>query len=400
MKMTKWLRQYILLVLRIGKAVRSKTNDILYDFYGPHQLEEQVANEGVWSAEELRRQTSELIDGLPFQGFDLHRAAYLSKQLTALETICRRLEGEKLSLKEAALHYFGLDIQWISEAIFEEALTLYEKALPGKGSIQERLVHYRKHYEIPKEKSYLLPELMQRAVKETRKRTNNIIQLPNDDQVELCPINDKPVKAMAQYLGNHRSTIFVNTRIPFNISELLSIVSHEGYPGHIAEFVLKEEYLVKQKDYYEQQVGFLLTPPFVISEGIALLALESIFAPGEAEQWMAEHIYPELGIQADATDLLAMQRATDLLRGVWCNAAFLLDEGYPISEAVRYIMKYTLCDQEKAHYAVQSLQRPFCESYIFTYYYGRLLLESALHGPEKQKNLRRFLTEQRTLSDL
>lgn len=61
-----------------------------------------------------------------------------------------------------------MDVQWIPESIFEEALALYEKALPGKGSIPERLAYYHQHYRLPAEKARLLPELMQRAVWETR----------------------------------------------------------------------------------------------------------------------------------------------------------------------------------------------------------------------------------------
>jgi hypothetical protein len=181
---------------------------------------------------------------------------------------------------------------------------------------------------------------------------------------------------------------------------LLSVVTHEGYPGHLAEIGLKEEYLIRKKGYFEQQVGFLLTPPFVISEGIALLAMQSIFAPGAAEQWMSEQIYPVLGIDGDTTDLLSMQKATDLFRGVWCNAALLMDEGRPVSEAVNYIMRYTLCNEEQAHNAVKSLQRPYCEAYIFTYYYGRKLLEPSLFSPLKRDKLRQLLTEQITISDL
>lgn len=398
--MIRWVKQYILLVLRIGKAIQSQTQDVLYDLYGQPQLEAQVANENVWSAEELMRETSSLMNSLPIQGFDTRREVYLSKILAALETTCRRLTGIKLSLREEALRYFDIDIEWIPESIFEEALTLYEKALPGKGSIRERLINYNNHYELMKDKAYLLPELIQYTVKETCKRTSYIMELPSGAKAKIQPITDKPVKAMAQYLGNYNSTIFINTSIPFNISELLSIVSHEGYPGHIAEFILKEEYLVKRKGYIEQQVGFLLTPPYVISEGIALMALKNTFAPGEAEQWMADHIYPKLGIEGDSTDLLTVQKAKDLLRGVLCNAAFLMEEGRPINEVINYVMKYTLCSEEQAYYSIKVLQRPFCESYIFTYYHGRILLESALYGPNSNINLKRLLTEQITISDL
>lgn len=398
--MTKWLQQYIMLVLRIGKVIRERTGEILYDYYGDRQLEEQIEKEELLSGEVLLFEALALAEDLPGQGFEEHRRLYLDKQLTALEMVCRRLCGAKSTLKEEAGRYFGLEVEWIPEAIFAEALSIYDKALPGRGDIRKRLARHRKKYELSRGKASLLPELMQQAVKETRRRTGKLIGLPEEEQTEILPITDKPVKAMAQYMGNYKSAIMVNTGLPFYLPELLSVVSHEGYPGHIAEIVLKEEYLIKRKGYLEQQVGFLLTPPFVISEGIALLAMQSVFDRGEAELWMNSNIYTGFGLEADSSDLLAIQKATDLLRGAWCNAALLLDEGRTVSEAVRYITKNTLHTEEQAGYAVKSLQRPFCEAYIFTYYYGRKLLEPILSGPQKQEKLKGLLTEQTCISDL
>lgn len=399
-EMTEWLKRYIMLVLGIGKAVKDETEDILYDYYGEISMEEQVNREAALSGKELLNEAIELAEKLPDQGFDGNRTMFLDKQLTALETVCRRLSGERFSIREEAKQYFGLDISWVPESEFEAAVEIYNKVLPGSGSVRERLLQHRNKYELPQNKRHLLPEMLQLAVIETRERTDRIIKLPTGEKTDIVPITGKPVKAMAQYLGNYRSAIMVNTGIPFYMPELLSIVSHEGYPGHIAEIILKEEYLIKKKGCYEQQVGFLLTPPYVISEGIALLAMQSIFEPGEAECWMSENIYPKLGMEGDIEDLAAVQKATDLLRGAWCNAALMLDDGCAEHEAADYIMKHTLCNEQNAHHAVRSLKRPFCESYIFTYYYGRKLLEASLCGPDKKEKLRRLLTEQLTLDIL
>ncbi|HYE83708.1 MAG TPA: hypothetical protein VEG39_16285 [Clostridia bacterium] len=57
--MTKWLQQYILLVLRIGKAIRSKTQEVLYDFYRHILLEPALS--GRYGNEKLRRILTEQI---------------------------------------------------------------------------------------------------------------------------------------------------------------------------------------------------------------------------------------------------------------------------------------------------------------------------------------------------
>jgi hypothetical protein len=44
-----------------------------------------------------------LMNTLGEQDFEPQRSAYLTKQLTAFETVCRRLNGESFSLNEEAL---------------------------------------------------------------------------------------------------------------------------------------------------------------------------------------------------------------------------------------------------------------------------------------------------------
>jgi hypothetical protein len=119
---------------------------------------------------------------------------------------------------------------------------------------------------------------------------------------------------LSLYLGNHRSRIYLNPAVPFPLTYLFYVLCHEGYPGHLAEAVLKDEALIQQRGYVEQRVNFLLpaAPLYVISEGLALHAHEILFGPGEAEQWLAESIYPAAGMTPDGSDLTKIQRATDL----------------------------------------------------------------------------------------
>lgn len=91
---------------------------------------------------------------------------------------------------------------------------------------------------------------------------------------------------------------------------------------------------------------------------------------------------------------------TDLLWGVRCNAALMLDEGHTGAEVMCYLMQYALLDQVAAQCALQALQRPFCEAYIFTYWHGRQLLAPWLQGPQRSTMIVRLLTEQILPSDL
>lgn len=396
----RWLHDYTILALRLQKAIDARTSYEPIEEYRPPEWYEQVLHEPVQPADRLVDDARRLMDTLPQQQFEPRRAAYLAKLLGALETTGRRLQGERFSLQEEVLRCYDLHVDWLPESIFEQAHTLYSEALPGNGSLAERFQQWKASFTLPPEKAHLLPTFLQRALEEVRRRTRTLVPLPDDEQVEIHTVADRPIRAIACYLGDHRARIYLNPLVPFPLTDLFYVLCHEGYPGHLAELMLKEDALVRQRGYLEQRVGLLAMPPYVISEGLALLAHEMLFAPGEAEQWLEEHIYPETGMRPDGSDLTKIQRATDLLFGVSCNAAWLVSEGRPDTEVREYLTRYALLDEEAAHRQLAALRRPFHEAYIFTYFHGRRLLETYLQGPQRQERLLQLLTQQFTPSDL
>lgn len=394
-----WVRAYTVLALRLQKAVDALTAYEPVEEYRPPEWYEQVQSEPVRPAALLIHDTQTLIDTLPEQHFEPVRMAYLTKMLSALETVGRRLQGERFSLQEEVLRCCDLHVDVLPESLFEQAHALYDEALPGCGSLAERLQRWRNAFTLPASKAHLLPALLQRGLTEVRRRTRELVTLPDDEQVEIHTVVDRPIRALACYLGNHRSRIYINPAVPFPLTDLFYVLCHEGYPGHLAEALLKDDVLVQQRGYLEQRVGVLSMPQFVISEGLALLAHELLFAPGEAEQWLAEHIYPEVGLRSDGSDLTKIQRATDLLFGVLCNAAWMVRDGRPDREVREYLVRYSLLEEEAAHRELASLQRPLRETYIFTYFYGRRLLEPFLQGPQRREHLSALLTQQMLPSD-
>jgi len=310
------------------------------------------------------------------------------------------LQGERFSLQEEVWRCFDLHVEWLPEGIFEQAYALYDEGLPGSGNLASRFQRWKASLTLPKHQAHLLPSFLQRALTEVRCRMQALVPLPGQERIEIQTITDQPVRAVASYLGNYRSRILLNPNVPFPLADLFSVLCHEGYPGHLAEAVFKDEALIQQRGYLEQRVYLLYTPQFVISEGLALLAHEMLFAPGEEEQWLTEQIYPEAGMSPVHFDLRKIQHATDLLWGVWCNAAWLISEGRPDAEVRNYLIRYALMDEEAASRALASLHRPFHLTYTFTYFYGRRLLETILQGPQRQKRLQQVLTQQLTPSDL
>jgi hypothetical protein len=400
---TQWFRDYVSLSFRIDKVIRKFTESRFVDYYyGPPEWKSEVAVEAETAPSDLVRQAMMLADALPAQNFEAHREIYLAKQILALETVGRKLNGEKFTLQEEARRCFDIQSAWTPETQFEEALALFEEALPGEGNIPERLQGWRRHYELPPEKSHLIVGFMRRAMDEVRRRVQDILQLPEGEDVELDTVSDKVFEGENWYLGNYRSRVELNTDLPTNLLWLMDLVCHEGYPGHHTEFILKEQHLYREHGYLEQAISPIIGPQSVISEGIATSAFDMIFTLDEAEQWLSEYIYPEAGIEPAAVnvDRVKLRQAFEQLAGVDCNAAFMLNEGRPDSEVIQYLKKYEMLNDEEAQKGLEFLQDPFREAYIFTYSHGRNLMRPWLEGADRLDVFRRFLTEQLYPSEL
>jgi hypothetical protein len=400
----QWFRDYVQLQFRMDKAIRKFTDSRFVDYYyGPPEWKAAVEGEPETPAADLMRAAGALLDTLPDQGFEAHRTTYLSKQVVALETVCRRLNGESFSLEDEVSRCFDIRPAMIPETQFEQGLALLEEALPGTGDLFERSRAFRTHFELPREKMHLLPELLHKAMEEARRRTNALFDLPPGEEVELALISDQVYGGDNWYQGNYRSHVDINTDLPINLRGLLGLVCHEGYPGHHTEFVLKERSLYHEQGYIEESIAPIICPQAVISEGIATSAFEMIFTLNEAEHWAVEHLYPLAGIEPAEfaeVNIEKLVHAFELLQGLQGNVRFLLSEGRSDDEVRRYMLKYWIWPQEYAQKSIDFLKNPFREAYTFTYYYGRQLMKPMLEGPDRQQVFKRFLTEQLCPSDL
>ena len=395
-----WTRAYVLLTLRIGKAVEARTGDgWMLDYFGPTRWKSLVEAEEPQPGDTLVEAVRATEEALAGQDFDANRSRYLGKHLRALGIAARRLTGERITLQEQAAGCFDLEVGWVKEERFAAAGELLDRALPGRGDVRERLVAWKRRHELRPDQVHLLPALLERAILEARRRTDALVGLPEGEEVSFGALEGGPFLALAEYLGGLRSRVLVNTNRPFNIADLLYVACHEGYPGHLAEIVMKEKHLASAKGYVEELVSFLPTPRFVISEGLALWAREVAFPGGEQSAWLEVHAYPQAGIEPGG-DPAVIQTARDLLRGAQCNAAFMLEEVRPEKEVVRYLEKWAFVAEEEARRALPSLRRPFTEAYIFCYHHGRMLLEPRMRGPGRDAFVRRLLTEQVSPSEL
>lgn len=409
----RWLRDYIQLAFRIDKTLRSELQTLLqhaYEnnyyyplvdyYYGPAEWQASVEKEPVSSPGDLLRDVQRLEEDLSAQGFEETRATYLGKQLLALETISRRLCGETFSVESLMHRCFDIAPIWISDEEFKVALDDFNSQLPGSGTLADRLNRARAVYTITPEQEPRLPSLMQRCLEEVRERTRAFLALPDKEVIEVRLAKRKAFSANNHYLGGYRSLVELNMDTGVDLRRLLETACHEGYPGHHAEFVLKEHYLYHQRSYLEQTIGLLMTPQGAMSEGIATIASEFIFPQREQHQWIEAQLISTL---CGKTTRMFPDPATTypLRRKITSNAALMYMRGYSDQEIRQYLQRYLLLPNDQVEKVLIFVKRPFRELYPVTYIAGYYAIRQWLaHAPDPQAAFGRLLTEQVSLSQL
>jgi hypothetical protein len=376
-----WLHAYATLALRIDRHLDGSA--LIYD--GPPQWHAAVAAEEPVPPARLVEECEALRHDIPVDG---ERGTFLAAQLTAMRATSLQLMDPAVPFAEHAQQCLGVPIDPTPEDLLADAHSQLADALPpGPGSPAERLHAWQQAQPVPADR---LPELAERAIAETVARTRSIVELPDEVHVD---IRLDPGPHRGHYAGNGAGTMYLSNAQPFNGADLLYVVAHEGFPGHIAESLLKDVHLA---DRPEHRIRFMISPPFVVSEGLGLHAQEIAFPGDEAQRWLAD----ELGIRADGSDLAAIHDARNVLWGAWGNAALLVAEGRPDADVADYLTRWGLLTEAETGWALDFLRSPGMRAYVLGYFHGWRLVQHWLDHPDRSARVRRLLTEPTLPADL
>ena len=361
-------------------------------YYGPEEWKIQANQDGKLPLDVLTKRTSQLADDVFKADMDEQRKDFLIRQIGAMQMSQRLLAGEKVSLAEEVEAIYDVRPEWKDEASFEEAHKELDALLPQGGSLTERQQAWKSSLEISIEKSR---ELFPYVIRTCRELASKKFNIPNGESFSLELVNDKPWMAYNWYLGNMQSRIDINTDIPVYINMIAPMISHEGYPGHHTELTIKEQKLVKEKGYYEHTIALINSPSCVISEGIAMIALDTIFSDTELEDWYRDELLPRAGMShVDAKRMLKIVKANDKMMGISGNISFMLyDERKSESEVEKYLQKYALATDREIKQMIRFVSDPPSRSYVFTYDVGYDLLMELFTLGDRDAYLTRLFEE-------
>jgi hypothetical protein len=335
----------------------------------------------------------ELLAKIPSLDASDGRKGYLTKQVEAMLTTTRRVTGEEIPYREEVRLLFDIEPQATAEGIYDAAISDLDTLIPGDGPIAERMVAWRQSYAVPAETARRLVDVI---LPELRARTQEFVNLPEDESIEIRMVQDQPWSGYNWYLGGGRSRVDLNTDLPIYAYRLTDLLAHEGYPGHHTEHALKER-LYTEQGLGEHALQLINTPECLISEGIATVAEKMLFTPQELVRFRRERVYPAAGIPGDPEREVAIGAALRILRSVPGNAALLLhEEGRDPQDVVAYLQRYGLVAEGEARQRLRFIADPLWRAYIFTYHVGYELISAWLdQAPaDRHGRFRTLLTDQ------
>ncbi|WP_188962025.1 hypothetical protein [Deinococcus aquiradiocola] len=350
------------------------------------------------SPQQLQEEAARLTD-LVAQVTDPARRTFLEVQSRAMHTLVRMLGGERLAYSEEVRGLYDIDPERADLAELEDGLNRMDAALPGSGTLEEREERLRARVQLDPDD---VLRVTTPVLDELRRRTGNTFWLPEGEDFSIGLVRNQPWGGYNWPLGNLRSRIDINVDLPVLLPSLPDLMAHEGYPGHHTEHSGKEARLVRERGWHEHSIQLINAPECVVSEGIAVNALDAVMTPAEVREWLTGDLSRVAGLDPDDVRAwLALQDARESARGVNGHAALMLHEDHaPQAQVVEFLMRYNVVSEARALKSLEFITHPSFRSYTFTYSVGGRLVRRAMQAGAPREVFARLLTEPVTPGEL
>ena len=383
-------RRYVVLGLRLERIVPGFVDS----YVGPADLRAE-ANAGpppepvalAAEAETLRGDVAVLPGVDPASH---RRQLWLDGQLRSMAVQARAAGGDEPPYVELVEQLLGIEVVEHAQAELVAIRDRLDDALPGRGSLAERLSRFREGLHVPPDR---VVDALQRSAARFAELTRRDFDLPDDEGIDWEEAHDQPWGAYAGFLGNGRTAIRINVDLPRDVSFIPFLASHEAYPGHHAEHIVKERTLIGS-GLGEATLRTMNTPESVLSEGQADLAREVVMADWELEDEL-RRVGRDLGVDGDWAAALAVANASLALEAAFCNASLMVHRDGRSDDEVRdFLLEMTPQPPERVEHAVRVLHDPTGKTYEFTYVEGARLIRPWLERQGQTAGFARLLSEQ------
>ena len=377
--------------VRLGLAIGQYDKDFVDAYYGPDSLKPVNAASGAFPKDQFLTEVSRLSNELNSFHANANdtlasRARWIGAQLKAFERRVKLFGGDSASFEVECKELYGVTPPAYDSMHFKKIAQTLNDILPGKGPVNVRLQKLASRFVIPPAK---LDTVIQAAIAESRKRTQQHFELPGNESFNLEFVTDKPWGGYNWYQGNYKSLIQINTDLDILIDDVIDVGSHESYPGHHVYNMLLEKNLYREKGWVEISLYPLFSPQSFIAEGSANYGIALAFPGKEKVHFASDVLLPLAGV--DTTGIALYFKAlelTDQLNYVMNEVARgLLNRTMNEAQALYWLKSFYLMDDDKAKKSMSFIRKN--RSYVINYNYGKDLVREYVEGtagasPDKQ----------------
>jgi hypothetical protein len=365
--------RYVRLVLSLGEH----DADYVDSYYGPAEWREEIRNAPP-SLPEIAALAKNLQESLattasPDAEIETLRLEYLRRQTAALLARTEMLLGKQLRFDEESDALYDAVAPTHPESYFQDLNASLEDALPGEGSLLERVEAFRMQFVIPREK---LDAVFGKAIEICRASTAQHLTLPEGESFRVEYVGGKSWSGYNWYQGGFASLIQVNTDLPIFIDRAIDLACHEGYPGHHVYNSLLEKNLVRDRGWVEGSVYALFSPQSLIAEGSANYGIDVTFPADERVEMERETLFPLAGLDPSrASHYYSVYELTSRSAYAGNEAARrYLDGEFDKEQAVEWLTTYALMAPARARQRVSFFDQ--YRSYVINYNLGKDLVRA------------------------
>jgi len=391
-------REYLLVALGIGRL----QDGIVDSYYGPPELRTEADSREATAAQ-LAGQAAELRARLADEP-DVQRQQWLDRQLVALETLARRLDGKEIGYLEEVERCFDARPEPTPRAVYDAVHRRLDDLLAPGPDLRRRVEQRSERLTVPADR---LAPIVEWLIAEIRRDCLRHFAAPVGESLTVSLVTGEPWSAYNWYDGGLRSRIEVNTDLPLRAPEMIGLMTHECFPGHHLEHAWKEQRLYRELGRVEASVLLINTPEAYVSEGVGELGGKLVVEDGRWQE-LFEGICRQAGIPlepGEAARQREISRALGELRSTSADASLLLHaEQRPGEEVIEFVERTALTTAQRAAKTLEFISHPLWRTYVFCYSGGERLLADwcAAAGDLDAQRGRffRLLTEQLTPSAL
>jgi len=395
MDLDDFAKNYLSLGLRINKYI----DGYVEHYYGPPEIKRKVDLEDKLSPKDLLKDYYNLYKQLEKQTFETKRLKFFDKTFIAIETILRKLNGDKILYLEQVEKFFDFIPKLYDDEFFYELSLKADKAYKGEGNLSQRIENYVKKRKIPKKQlKALFIKALYIAKEKTIKKFPNL--LPENENIEVKRVKGQSWAMYNWYLGNFSSRIDINVEKFYYWTSLLPFACHEGYPGHHTARCVKDNLLYRNKGYFENCISLIYTPEFVIYEGMGTIAEDVIFDVEEITRILLE-LFCSNPDDEDTLETLIQQ--CEIRRGFRRfnhNVAYHKHiNGWEEEDLIAYCNEFKVPSKSNIESILKFISDDIWAPYALAYQ-GERIIKERFGDPPPPKHFSKLITGQYLPSDL